>query len=155
MLTALGLALGSYAEHRNRHGLVRCATNISLLQSAITEMHMCMLTWCHVLPCSSVAALLGGLELAFVNAASADVTSSSPGMQEPDGTVADDFDMDLDVGDGSSITCRSYYPTLWRSSLLSKPVNHLPHRGVLCGAHQLIGALLTQACPKQRQHAAA
>ena len=80
------------------------------------HVHADMVPW--FLPCSSVAALLGGLESAFVNAASADVTSSSPGMQEPDGTVADDFDMDLDVGDGSSITCRSFYPTLWLSSLL-------------------------------------
>lgn len=54
--------------------------------------------------CSSMGEMLGALEEAFADAATADAAYPSPGGRAADGTELDDFDMDLDVrgGTGSS-----------------------------------------------------
>lgn len=45
-----------------------------------------------------------------MHAASAEESAPSPGMQATDGAVMDDFDMDLDVCDGSTIVSRLRLP---------------------------------------------
>jgi hypothetical protein len=125
LLTALGLTLGSYAEHRGQQNFSRYAD--AGFRVLLHQGTRCNHTRIHAHPemlssvsCSysAIAELVIGLESAFMHAASAESSAPRPGMQMSDGAAMDDFDMDFDIGDGCTIVSRSHPSRVWQRMLL-------------------------------------
>lgn len=112
LLAQLGVALGSYAQHQEQNDFSRWDEYLEChCRHAPAHFCGCLPSDDLHAACSSLVDMLAGLEVAFTDAASADASAPSPGVQAADGTEVDDFDMDLDVrGDtatvGRSLACR-------------------------------------------------